>query len=72
MIVIAVVCLVAVVAVGLRALPRPAAEMVVDALYTAAQVLYASANAADAGLVRYRTVRAEIAAGHRPQYEETI
>lgn len=59
-----------VVAVGLRALPRPAAEMLVDGLYTAAQRMYASARAADAGLVKYRTVRAEVAAGHTPEYAE--
>ena len=72
MIFVAVVCLIAVVAVGLRALPRPAAEMVVDALYRAAQTAYATACAADTGLLRYRTVRAEIAAGHRPQYQEGV
>lgn len=70
MIAAAVLCAVLVAAVGLRALPRPLAEILVDALYGAAQRAYALACAADRALVRYRTVRAEVTAAHRPEYAE--
>lgn len=70
MIILASICLLLVAAVGLRALPRPPAEIIVDALYGAAQRVYALACAADAALVRYRTVLAEVTAAHQPAYSE--
>ena len=70
MLIAAVVLSIIVTAVGLRALPRSLAEILVDALYAAAQRAYALACAADAALVRYRTVRAEVTAAHQPHYAE--
>lgn len=40
-----------------QVLPRPAAELAVDALYAIAQRCYAGACAADRALVAYRTTR---------------
>ncbi len=57
MILVATLLTLVVLGVGVRALPRPLAEMLVDLLYAAAQRAYASAVAADRALVAYRTTR---------------
>lgn len=57
MIALAIMCLLSVAAVGLRALPRPAAELIVDALYWLAQRAYAAAVSGDRALVAYRSTR---------------
>ena len=61
-----------VVAVGLRALPRPAAEMLVDLLYRSAVRALARAEAVDKGLVAYRQSVDAITAGHTPQYAQMV
>jgi hypothetical protein len=59
-----------VVAVGLRALPRPAAEMLVDYLYRAAMRSAARAVAVDRAVVTYRREMASMKAAHTPMYAE--
>jgi hypothetical protein len=49
---------------------RSLAERLVDALYRAAAVGYAMAQAADSALCRYRTARQEIRDSHVPMYAE--
>jgi len=49
---------------------RSLAERLVDAMYRAAAVAYASAQAADSALCRYRSARQEIREGHVPMYAE--
>lgn len=49
---------------------RPLAELIVDLLYRRAIRAAALARAADAALVRYRTERDAIQAGHVPMYVE--
>jgi hypothetical protein len=62
-------CTVAVAAVGLRALPRPAAEYIVDVLYALAQRAYAAAVAADRGLVAYRMTKRQAIRDTVMEYE---
>jgi len=49
---------------------RSLAERLVDALYRAAAIAYAAAQAADSALCRYRTARQEIRERHVPMYAE--
>jgi ribosomal protein S18 acetylase RimI-like enzyme len=49
---------------------RSIAERLVDALYRAAAVAYAAAQAADSALCRYRSTRQEIREQHTPMYAE--
>ena len=49
---------------------RALAERLVDALYSAAAVAYAAAQAADSALCRYRSARREIRDSHVPMYAE--
>lgn len=70
MIVLAILCLTGVAGVGLRALPRPPAEIIVDALYRSAMRAAARAVAADQALVSYRRELDQIRAAHRPRYSE--
>jgi len=49
---------------------RSLAERLVDALYRAAAVGYAVAQAADSALCRYRAARQEIREQHTPMYAE--
>lgn len=70
MIAAAVLCVVLVAAVGLRALPRPLAEIIVDALHRRAHRARAQAVAADRALVAYRTELGALRAAHRPGYVE--
>jgi hypothetical protein len=49
---------------------RSLAERLVDALYHAAAVGYAVAQAADSALCRYRAARQEIRDSHVPMYAE--
>lgn len=49
---------------------RSLAERLVDALYRAAAIVYAIAQAADGGLCRYRAARQEIRERHIPMYAE--
>jgi hypothetical protein len=72
MILAAAICMVLVVAVGLRALPRPAAEMVVDMLYRRAMRASAQAVAADRALCAYRQEMAALRAHHTPEYVEVV
>lgn len=69
---IAIICCVIVAAAGMQYAHsrRSIAERLVDALYAAAAIAYAAAQAADAALVRYRRARAEIRQSHVPMYAE--
>jgi hypothetical protein len=49
---------------------RSLGERLVDALYRAAAIAYAAAQAADSALCRYRRVRQEIRDSHIPMYAE--
>ena len=49
---------------------RSLAERLVDALYRAAAIGYAVAQAADSALCRYRAARADIRDSHVPMYAE--
>lgn len=49
---------------------RPLAERIVDWLYWLAIRFGAAAQAADAGLVQYRTAKKELLDGHTPDYAE--
>ena len=49
---------------------RSLAERLVDAMYRAAAVAYAAAQAADSALCRYRAARQEIRERHVPMYAE--
>lgn len=70
MIAAAIICCVIVAAAGLHYAHsrRSIAERLVDALYAAAAIVYAAAQAADAALVRYRRARQEIRETHEPMY----
>ncbi len=68
MILIASICLFLVAAVGLRALPRPLSEILVDGLYVIAQRAYAGAVAADRALVAYRTTHAQAVRDTHQEY----
>jgi hypothetical protein len=72
MIALAVVCVVAVACAIFRIAHqrRSIGERIVDLLYSVAAVAAATAQAADAGLKRYREVRAEIRRSHLPAYVE--
>ena len=70
MIAAASLCLLIVAAVGLRALPRPLAEILVDALHRRAHRARAQAVAADRALVAYRRELDALRAAHRPEYGE--
>lgn len=70
MLILASFCCVIVAVVGLRALPRPLAEIVVDALYRSAMRASARAVAADQALVAYRREMESMRAAHRPRYTE--
>jgi len=49
---------------------RSLAERLVDALYQAAAIAYAAAQAADSALCHYRSTRQEIRDSHVPMYAE--
>ena len=63
------VCLIVFLGV-LQASGRPLAERFVDLLYRLAHLTAAAAHGADAGLVRFRTVREEYRAVHMPEYAQ--
>ena len=58
--ILAALCGVAVVAVGIRGLPRPLAEILIDALH----------RRAHRALVAYRRELETLRAAHRPEYSE--